>query len=224
MSIQIVGYSGAVPEVDSTAKALRISPQPPELALGGAYSICADTGIMAAGIAGASEILQFRWLSTTHVAKIRYVRISPFALGTAFAAGNAYFDMTRVLAWSVVGTGGGVILATSGQLKCDSSGLSSQMATASEANGSIRVATTAALGAGTKTLADAPLRGIGSYVPATAFINLSQNSDGELWNTPNGDEHGLTLRASEGFVLRCTVPATGTWSARISLGWHEKPI
>lgn len=223
MSVQIVGASGVVPEVESTSKALRVVPHSRDVLLGGAYSVVAITGIMAAGITGASEILQFRWLSTTHKARIERVRICAAALGTAFAAGNAQFDLTIARGWSAVGTGGGVVAATTNNFKRKTSMLSSQMAVAAEANGSIRVATTAALGAGTKTLDAAPVRSMRSYVPNTAYIGLTPGDDGLLWEVAPG-QHAIELVANEGFVVRTTVPATGTWSADIAIDWEELPI
>ena len=223
MSIQIQGSGGYVAEVDQNSMALRSSLRPADLLLGGHYQISAATGIMAAGIAGASEILQFRWLSTTHVAKIRYIRITAHALGTGFAAGTVLFDATIARAWTAVGTGGGVVASTTNQTKLKTSQLSSQMATASELNGSLRVATTAALGAGTKTLDSLPVSSLISAVPTTAFNDLLTGRDGVLLDARDEDREPITLVANEGFVIRTTVPATGTWTAHIVCGWQEVP-
>lgn len=220
--IKLQGEAGYTPEVEQNSKALRVVQRPQDLALGGHYKVSALTGIMAAGIAGASEILQFRWLSTTHNAKIDRVRLRAAVLGTAFTAGTVTFAMTIARGWTVVGTGGGVVTATGNQLKLRTSQLTSQMATASEANGSIRVATTAALGAGTKTLDSAPVGSFIAGVPNTAFIDMLAGHNGILFEKLPGQEP-ITLAASEGFSIITTVPATGTWTAHIEVDWREVP-
>lgn len=220
MSIQIQGSSGTVGEIDSGTEALRVSPRPLDVAAnGGSYAVSAITGIMAAGIAGASEILQFRWMSTTHSALIRKVHIKAGVLGTAFTAGTVLFSLTRATAWSAAGTGGGVVTATTPQLKLRTAMQTSQFATLGE----IRIATTAALTAGTKTLDSAPMASSITGVPNTAFIPMLAGAEGLLISAKDFG-YPLTLATSEGFAIRTTVPATGTWTAHIDLEWDEVPL
>ncbi len=229
--IKLLGADGTPIIAASNTGAMRVAQRPHDLTLGGRYKIAPSTGIMAAGIAGASEIFQFRWLSPTHNAKIRYLRIRAHALGTAFAAGTVNIDAIVARGWSAVGTGGGVVLATGDNLVRRASALPSQMATASELNGSMRIATTAALGAGTKTLdtaAGAPYAALISGVPNTAFWDMLTGHDGVLIDHRGDGEEPLTLAGAtttgDGFVIRVTVPATGTWTAAINLEWDEVPV
>lgn len=219
MAIQIQGNGGTIGEVESATRAVRTTPRPIDSATnGGSFSLSAITGIMAAGIAGASEVVQFRWVSTTHLALIKRVRITAGVLGTAFTAGTVLFDLTAARAWTAAGTGGGAATLTTNQAKRRTSMQTSQLGT----TGEVRIATTAALGAGTKTLDTMPLRSVITGVANTAFIPMLAGNDGLLFEANSGD-YPLVLAASEGFVIRTTVPATGTWTAHIGIDWEELP-
>jgi hypothetical protein len=94
--------------------------------------------------------------------------------------------------------------------------------------GEIRVATTAALGAGTKTL-DAALVGqllghsSGGFGSATPIIgSLYLPRDGQIFRArPEAGEHPILLEQNEGFVIRATVPATGVWNLGFQVHWAE---
>jgi hypothetical protein len=217
MAIQIQGNGGVVAEVESATRASRVTTRPLDtVANGGSFSLSAITGIMAAGIASASEVVQFRWVSTTHLALIKRVRITSGVLGTAFTAGTVLFDMTVARAWTAAGTGGGTATLTTNQGKRRTSMQTSQFGT----TGEVRIATTAALGAGTKTLDTMPIRSVITGVPNTAFIPMLSGDDGLLFQC-GPSEYPLVLAASEGFVIRTTVPATGTWTAHVAIDWEE---
>jgi hypothetical protein len=92
------------------------------------------------------------------------------------------------------------------------------------AAGDMRIATTAALGAGTKTLEANSLSAIAAPGPITASLNGQIIAPGTiLWQAEVGDgEHPLVLVQNEGFVIRSVaVPATGTWTAAITVDWAE---
>lgn len=179
----------------------------------GIYSLAKVSGTMAAGLAAGSEIFQFRWTDTTSVALIRSVRILAGTQGTGFAAGVASCDMFRATAWTVAGTGGATATITGDNLKRHNKMLSSLV-------NEIRIASTAALGVGTKTLLDEAnhniLKSVGTGAGAVIweeapFIAVESADD----ITP------IILEANEGFVLKATVPATGTWSFSVSTYWDE---
>jgi len=81
----------------------------------------------------------------------------------------------------------------------------------------IRVSSTAALVAGTRTLDD---QGFGSVQfgvsTATNAVHLATT---DIWK-PDSREPQV-LSANEGFVLRATVPATGTWQGIVTVEWRE---
>lgn len=204
----------------SRFQALKFTPKPADYADAGHFAVAAVTGTMAAGIAGNSEIFQFRWTSSALLALIQEVRIDAMnSLGTGFTAGVGTFHLTAARGWSAAGTGGGAMTLTGNNNKL-------RTAMAGTAVGEIRVATTAALGAGTKTLDGNSL----AYTKAT--ISASTNTvflggtmgPVRLWGPDVGSgEHPLVLTTNEGFVVRGTVPATGTWEIAIGVRWAEVP-
>ncbi len=219
MAIPIQGYSSIVAEVESTSRALRTTPKGRYTdGSGGSYQLPCISGIMAAGIAGASEVLQFRWLSTTHDAVIRRVNVRSEVLGTAFTAGTITCALWKATGWSAAGTGGGVASLTSLQTKLRNTCQTSQLAT----TGEIRIATTAALTAGTKTLNTMPIASTITGVQNTAHIPMFTGNDGMLWDMRPGDQE-FRLIGTEGFAIIVTVPATGTWTSHIELAWDEVP-
>jgi hypothetical protein len=92
----------------------------------------------------------------------------------------------------------------------------------------IRVATTAALTAGTKVLDTYDMGwiethssgGVGSATPIIGSIYLPTL---RLFDAGAG-EHPLVLTANEGFVIRATVPATGVWNLGIEVSWSEPEL
>lgn len=191
-----------------------------KFALGGA------TGLIGAGAGAASEIYQFRWTSTASKAAIISIGLSVGAAGTAFAAGTATFDAAVARAWTVAGTGGTTITPATNDCKLRvgtaASGLGSfAFPSPTSLVSEVRIATTAALGAGTKTLDAQPIGSITTGVAAVAGQQLVYGS--ELFSSYLADA-ALILTANEGFVIRATVPITGTWTASINIIWAEYPI
>jgi len=220
MALQIQGNGGTVAEVDgSTFRALRSVSRPVDHGALGAYAYGGFTGILPAALAANSEIFQFRWADATRLAVIRRIRISAAVSTTFFAAGvPLQLDLVKATAWTVQGTLG-TGLTTAALLKRRTSMGSSLVAT-----GDARIATTAALGAGTKTLETLSLTSIAAAGPITASLNGTIISPGTiLWQAEVGDgEHPLVLVQNEGFVIRSVaVPATGTWTAAITIDWAE---
>lgn len=215
MSIQLQGYSGTVPEVDGKRAVYHTARPLDTVSTGyGTYSIAVTTGTMAAGIAGGSEFCQFRWTSATVAALIRRVRLDAMALDTAFTAGQCIWSMTAARSFSAAGTGGGAATITTNNGKMRTS-----MATTGL--GEIRIATTAALGTGTKTLDAQPLTRALLGIANTAWLDIAPRSD--LFNAYQ-NKYPLYLAQNEGFALITTVPATGTWSAAVTIEWEEVPV
>lgn len=185
----------------------------------GIYSIGATTGIMAAGLAAGSEIFQFRWApaDTDLIAAIQKIWIDASVSTTFFAAGvPCRFDLAPATSWTAAGTGGSGITPSTG-LKLDT-----EMADTAVAAGDIRIASTAALGAGTKTLG-LNIGNLSAGGPITASLNgtiLPPQSPLFEADVASG-EHPLVLRDEQGFAIRATVPGTGTWSATVHVLWAE---
>lgn len=220
MAIQIQGNGGVVAEVDgSTFRSQRVTLRPPDHGALGAYSYGGVTGILPAAIAASSEIYQFRWADATRICLINDVRFSACVSTTFFAAGiPVQIDMIKSTGWTVAGTGGTGITPAALMKKRTSMG-SSLMAA-----GDMRISTTAALGAGTKTLETLALSSILAAGPITASLNGQIVAPGSTLfeaNVAQG-EHPLALVQNEGFSIRAVaVPATGTWMASITVDWTE---
>jgi hypothetical protein len=192
----------------------------------GHYKWAGFTGVLPAALAANSEIFQFRWSHATNLAVIGKIRISASVSTTMFAAGvPVQIDLIKSTAWSAQGTGGTApSLAAMGKTR-------NSMASSSMTAGDMRIATTAALGAGTKTLeTGSSMATIVAAGPITGSLNGQIIAPGTiLWEPDMGDgEHPLVLgglgggAVSEGFSIRSVaVPATGTWMMAISIQWAE---
>lgn len=219
MAIQLQGNGGTTAEVQAGNRALQISARPLEYGVLGHYLYGGFTGILPAALGANSEIFQFRWADATRFAVIRKIRIAASVTTTFFAAGvPVQIDLVKSTAWTVAGTGGTAI-SPAALLKRRTS-----MGSAVLASGDMRIATTAALGAGTKTLETLALATVLAGGPITASLNGTIIVPGTiLWQAEVGDgEHPLVLAQNEGFSIRSVaVPATGTWQAAVNVDWAE---
>jgi hypothetical protein len=186
----------------------------------GMYSLGVQTGILPAALAANSEMFQFRWSVTDKLAVIERIELSASVTTTFFAAGvPVQVDLIKSTAWTVAGTLG-TAPAVAATLKARSSVMQSSALVA----GDVRVATTAALGAGTKTLEANSLNFVLAGGPITASLNgtiFPPNTvlyDSRL----EAGQHPLVLEANEGFSIRSVaVPGTGTWQAAFKVTWSE---
>lgn len=186
----------------------------------GVYAYAPVTGIIGAGISAASEILQFRWnpADTGLLAVIQKVTVSAAVSTTYFAAGvPLMLELVKSTAWSAAGTGG-ASPTTAALLKRKTS-----MASTAMVAGDLRIATTAALGAGTKTLETYAQGNVISGAPITSSLSGQIFAPGTplLWPDVASGEHPLVLAATEGFSVRVTAPGTGTWTAAFQIEWAE---
>lgn len=213
------GVNTTTATVDTNTNALRTSIRPLDHGAMGAYCYGGFTGILPAALGANSEIFQFRWASGAALAVVRKIRISASVTTTMFAAGvPLQLDLVKSTGWTVAGTGG-TAMTPAALLRRRST-----MGNTALASGDMRIATTAALGAGTKTLETLALSSILAAGPITASLNGTIISPGTtLWQASVGDgEHPLVLAQNEGFSIRSVaVPATGTWQAAITVDWAE---
>ncbi len=220
MAIQIQGNGGTVAEVQGTTfRALSVSAKPLEYTSFGHYAYGGFTGILPAALAANSEVFQFRWADASRLAVIKRIRISACVSTTFFAAGvPVQLDLVKSTGWSVAGTGGTAV-APAALLKTRSS-----MGSALMASGDMRIATTAALGAGTKTLETVSMAATSAPGPITASLNGQIIAPGTImWEADmDGGGHPIVLVQNEGLSIRSVaVPATGTWEMTIQLSWAE---
>lgn len=187
------------------------------------YAVNVATGAMAAG-AATREVLQFRWTDTDYAAAITEISVSGMRATTAFAVGTIDIKATVARSWTANGTGG-TTLEFGGDSNVDNTALRTTFADSRVTD--FRVATTASLGAGTKSLeandigqitthtsggvsAATPI--IGSiYLPITTLFAADQMRG----------QYPLILEANEGFVIQVTIPATGVWNLGMRVRWAE---
>lgn len=204
-------------------------PQPLAYTTLGHYSAVLTTGTIGAGMAGLGELVQMRWPSTTRFCAIQEVTVLEFwNVATAWTAGRFLFDVIKSTGWTVDGTGGGAVAVATPQLKMRTSMGATLFSTG------FRLATTAALGAGTKTLLTLPFGATYGMVDAVAAkYHIPQSNVVATLSPASGDgiklfkvdlasgEHPMLLVQDEGISIRATVPATGTWSASFLVKWAE---
>ena len=201
--------------VEAKHAALRVTGRPMDVGVRGAYGLSVTSGVMAAGLAANSEIFQFRWTSNLYRCLLRSVRIEAGAI-IAFTAGVGTFGMRHARVWSADGTGGTAIsFGTNDQKK-----LTGMATTAAPTATGVRCATTAALGAGTKTLDGNDFAGLSCGIPAVAGQTILTPGT-YLWERNTSDEYPPNYGQNEGFAIRATVPATGTWTFNVDLEWSE---
>lgn len=215
MAIQTQGNGGVVAEVDSTThRALRTSLRPYEgSAFSGSFRKAQRSGTIGAGLSAASLVYGFRWAPTpsTALALIKRVAVS-FGCVTGFTAGFFDVDMFRAPSYTVIEpTGGtaGTFTTTNGKLR---SSHTTSLGAASY------ISTTAAISGGTATLDTDPMGTVSESVAATAGATPASARD--LFRALQG-EYPLVLATSEGFVIKATVPATGTWNIAVTVDWDE---
>lgn len=220
MAIQIQGANGVIiGEGGDTFDAIKTQAMPLDYGSLGQYSYGGISGVIPAALAANSEIFQFRWTDATRLCSILEVVISACVSTTFFAAGvPVQIDLVKATGWSAAGTGG-TRLTPAALLKLRTS-MGSTLVAASD----IAIATTAALGAGTKTLETLALRTLVAPGPITASLNglIIPPGTSMFRGEISDGQHPLVLAQNEGFVIRSVaVPATGTWTVSISVTWAE---
>jgi len=221
MGIQLQGNGGTIAEVDGTTfRALRVVARPVDYGTLGFYQAAPLSGAIAAGLAANSEILQIRWTDATRFAVLQKITLPGARATTAFAAGVIDLDLTIARAFTAAGTGGATVTLTGNNQKMRTSMGTSLM-------GEIRVVTTAALGAGTKTLDSERVgrivthssAGVGAATPIIGSLYLPVY---ELFEQDAADgEHPIVLATNEGAIVRATVPGTGVWNVGFVVKWGE---
>lgn len=214
MPLQIQGFSGVVGDVAGTGfRSMKVQQMPVEYGTLGSYRLSMLSGTMAAGLAGNAEIFQFRWTDATRLCLVQRVVLDGVSgSATAFTAGFGKIDLLIARSFTASGSGGTAATIT---------GNNGKMRTAMGTTllGEARCASTAALGAGTKTL-DSQAIGQISLSFGTA-VSVQYVNQTPLLGEDIGTTHPLVLAQNEGFAIRATVPATGTWQFGVTVIWTE---
>lgn len=191
---------------------------------GGAYRLSMTSGTIGASLGANSELFQFRYVTgASRVCLVYGVTVSASMIATP-TAGTTPVNMQLVgkiaRAWTADGTGGTAATLTGNNQKLRTSHTTSEVVSA-------RMATTAALGAGTKTFDSQNFGGVtgGIYFDLAAGDANNQlipqtNLLGEF---TGGMGFPLILANQEGFSVLSGValPATMTWNLVTNILWSE---
>lgn len=222
MAIQIQGNGGTIAEVDGTTfRAQRITARPLDYGSLGHYRLSMTSGTIAAALAANGELFQFRWTDATRLAVVQKVLISAGANVAATAAALCSLECVIARSFSAAGTGGTAATITGNNAKTRTSMGTTLL-------GEARMATTAALGAGTKTLDTQGIGnvfiGIGTGAITTAVkLQLVEKIDLVEVDAPSA-QHPIVLAQNEGFVIKngaVAFPATMTWGLSVTVVWAE---
>lgn len=212
MAIQLQGNSGTVLEVETNTRALRITPRPLDVGALGSYAGAWTTGTIAAGMASNGAIFSCRWTNASNLLLLRKLTFAMASLGTAFTAGIGVAKLIVARNFTGSDSGGTASVPTGNSQKRRTSFGTTLI-------GDLRVASTAALTAGTRTLDGAELNNLLFAVGTVA--NTVYCATQPLWSPDFSGEWPLVLAQNEGFLVQATVPATGTWQAQVSMEWSE---
>ena len=216
MAIQHQGNAGVVDEVESTHRASRITSRPMDLGARGAYSLAQNTGIIAAATTG--EVFQFRWIDATRVCLLRSVAVSWAVSTTAYVAGvPPTIGMKIARGWSADGTGGTAIVFSTANTNKKRTDFPLSLLS----DTGVRIASAAALGAGTKTLdTNYCAMAMGAAAAATgATVVLPYTV---LWQRNTPDEYPFVFETNEGFTLHIVEQAaTGVSKISVQAEWAE---
>lgn len=198
-------------KIDTTFKTARVTQFP--LDLEGRYHFAEFTGLMT-GIAANGEIFQARWADSSHLALIKYIRISYSVITGFTAAQELAFRADQVTGWSVDGSGGTTITPSATNLKRRMSYPTSKFS-------ALRIATTAALTAGTKTINTQAIAAAARKTMAAA----ATVQDSDFACEVNFDFEGgpIVLAQNDGLIVRNVIAmgAAGTIRGMVSIGWEE---
>lgn len=182
----------------------------------GSYRKSQTSGTIAAGLSAASLVYAFQWAPTPTGALCVPRRIALSAgCVTGFAAGFVNLQAFVARAYTVVeGTGG-----TAGTKTGNNSKLRTTYGTTLGV--STYISTTAAISGGTSTLDTDPFAVWSGSVTTTGGAPIMP-APVEIYRVQPGDQP-LVFANQEGFVIKATVPGTGTWQLGVDVAWDEYP-
>ena len=208
--------------IDAIFRAARVSHRPLDYGSLGHYRLSMATGTIGAALAANAELFQFRWTDATRLAVIQKILISAGANVAASAAALVTLEATIARSFTAAGTGGATATLTTNNQKVRTTGMGTTLL------GEARIATTAALGAGTKTLDAQGIGnctfGIGTGAITTSHLLWLINKVDLLEVDADGSVHPVILATNEGFVVKngaTAWPAAMTWALGVTVVWAE---
>lgn len=219
-TIAILGTSSAVEADVSNDKALFVEMRPPAFGSRGYYSVGGTSGAIAATLASGSTVFSMRWTDSTRLCVIR--RLNAVGVVTSAITTGVRFDLQLFVArfFTASDTLQSSITPSSTENK-----LRTSMGSTLFAAGDIRIANTAGITAGTRTLDTNPIgRLLGfSGTAAGTFIYGGIGGYAMLLDRTNPNMYPLVLAQNEGIVVTTSAagPATGTFALGFNVEWIE---
>lgn len=207
MPFQPQGFSGVVPEVDTTFRANRVSLRPAELI--GYYSVSGASGALT-GVAAAGPVFSFR-NTGSNLILVRRITMG-FVVTTAFTTAQGLdYQLFRANSFTASDSGG-TSLFVAGQNKHRNSFTNITSAP------DIRIASTAALTAGTRTL---ETNGMGIAGGSASAVGAAM-SPADILEQDAGD-YPLVLAQNEGFIIAngIAMGAAGVIRLQVSVEYAE---
>lgn len=213
MGIQTIGNGGAILEVDTTFKAGRATIRPMECL--NWYSCGLQSGLLA-GAAANSAVFSFRNIGANPIG-VRRVGVGLIVTTGFTAAQKIDYALTVARAFSASDTGGSATTLTGNNAKMRSS-----LATVTAVD--CRIASTGALGAGTKTLDTVPLSLVAAWTLAAGVGLVIAPNSSNLLQHDTGD-YPLVLATNEGFnIMNLTaMGAAGVGNLYVNFEFAEVP-
>lgn len=181
--------------------------------LTGSFSKTLTSGTIGAGIAANAPVFSFRYGGSGY-AVIKEINVEVVNAGTAFAAGVGRIDIIPARSFTASDTGG-----TAGTLTGNNGKLRTSLGTTGVSD--IRISSTAALSAGTRTLDSDPIANIVMAVPATSTNYQMAGPNDVAYGRNQAGDYPMVLATNEGFVMQANMPATGTWTYSVTVQWDE---
>lgn len=189
---------------------------------GGGYRIAMQSGTLTAGLATASEIFQFRYVTAaSRVCCVYGVSFSMANIVAASAAAVCGVDLMVARSWTVAGSAGTRATLTGNNQKLRTSHATTEV-------NDIGISTTTNLSIGTKTLDAHPIGSVTfSFVTGAITVALQGNivpKTNLLGEFMNALGWPLILANQEGFVLRTAgnnFPAGATPRFSVDVIWTE---
>lgn len=181
--------------------------------LTGSYSKTLTSGTIGAGIAANAPVFSFRY-GGSGFAVIKEINIEVVNAGTAFTAGVGRLDVFSARAFTASDSGG-----TAGTLTGNNGKLRTSLGTTGVSD--IRIASTAALTPGTRTLDTNSIANIVMAVPATTTNYQMAGPNEVVYGRNQAGDYPMVLATNEGFVMQANMPATGTWTFSVTVQWDE---
>lgn len=180
----------------------------------GEYRVAEFSGLSTV-LAANGEVFQFRWTDAANLCVLRSLNIRAAVITGFTAAQELGFSASMVSNWSADGSGGTAITPGATNLLKRSNYPQSKV-------GSMRIATTGVLTAGTKTIYTNPfLVGMGKTLAAAATVQDA--SIDESVDFDAGRAGPIVIQQNQGFVVRNNIlmGAAGTVRWAIQAEWAE---